>query len=122
MAFKNGKLYMLWACTGVDTQPQGQVQGFINVVDFGLNPADAAAAPRSITHAFPASRTRQATNVLALEKGKFPAGVLEALAGKGHKLGDTALFGNMNMIVVDEEKGELKAGVDPRLESHAIGA
>jgi gamma-glutamyltranspeptidase/glutathione hydrolase len=121
MALKNDKLYMLWACTGVDTQPQAQVQGFLNIVDFRLSPFDAVAAPRYITHAFPASRTRQATNVLALEKGKFAPAVLEALAAKGHKLGDTALFGNMNMICVDPDSGELRAGVDSRLESHAIG-
>jgi gamma-glutamyltranspeptidase/glutathione hydrolase len=121
MAFKNGKLFMLWACTGVDAQPQAQIQGFLNVVDFGQSPAAAAAAPRYITHAFPASRTHQATNVLALEKGKFAPAVLEALAAKGHKLGDTALFGNMNMIVLDEQTGKLTPGVDPRLESHAVG-
>lgn len=121
MAFKEDKLYMLWACTGVDTQPQAQIQAFLNVVDFDLSPANAVAAPRYITHAFPASRTRQASNVLALEKGKFPFAVVEGLAARGHKLGDNALFGNMNMILVEPGSGELKVGVDPRLESHAAG-
>jgi gamma-glutamyltranspeptidase/glutathione hydrolase len=121
MAFKDDRLYMLWACTGVDTQPQAQIQAFLNVVDFDLSPAEAVAAPRYITHAFPASRTRQASNVLALEKGKFSPAVIEGLAGRGHKLGDNALFGNMNMILIDPGSGELKVGVDPRLESHAAG-
>ena len=121
MAFKDDRLYMLWACTGVDTQPQAQIQAFLNVVDFDLSPAEAVAAPRYITHAFPASRTRQASNVLALEKGKFSPAVIEGLAARGHKLGDNALFGNMNMILIDPGRGELKVGVDPRLESHAAG-
>jgi len=121
MAFKDGKLFLLWACSGVDTQPQVQVQGFINMVEFGMDPLEAVSAPRYISHSFPASRTRKASNILALEKGRFPAEFMVVLKNKGHKIGDTALFGNMNIIALDPETGTIQAGADPRLESHAIG-
>lgn len=120
MAVKNGKLYLLWACSGVDTQPQVQIQGFVNVVDFGMNPLEAVSAPRFIQHSFPVTGVRQASDILALERGFAPEAV-EALKKKGHKIGDRAIFGNMNMIMIDPQTGGIMAGVDPRREGYAIG-
>lgn len=121
MALKDGRLYMLWACSGVDTQTQAMVQGFINVVDFGLDPFAAVSAPRYITHAFPATRSKKVTNILGLEKALLLPDVVEALKNKGHEIGDRAIFGNMSMILSDAQTGGLLAGVDPRRESHGIG-
>ncbi len=121
MALKNGKPVLLWACSGVDTQPQVQVQGLVNVVDFGMNPLEAVSAPRYIQHSFPVTRVRIASNVLALEPGRFAPEIVEALKKKGHKTGDRAIFGNMNMIQLDPATGAILAGVDPRQEGTAIG-
>jgi gamma-glutamyltranspeptidase/glutathione hydrolase len=121
MALKDGKPFLLWACSGVDTQPQVQVQGFINVVDFGMNPLDAVSAPRHIQHSFPVTRVRIASNILALERGRFAPDVVESLKTKGHRIGDRAIFGNMNMILLDPATGTILAGIDPRQEGYAVG-
>jgi gamma-glutamyltranspeptidase/glutathione hydrolase len=97
------------------------VQGFINVVDFGMNPLDAVSAPRYIQHSFPVTRVRIASNVLALERGRFAPEVVEGLKRKGHKIGDRAIFGNMNMVLLDPATGTILAGVDPRQEGYAVG-
>ena len=121
MALKDGKPVLLWACSGVDTQPQVQVQGLVNVVDFGMNPLEAVSAPRYIQHSFPVTRVRIASNVLALEAGRFAPEIVEALKKKGHKTGDRAIFGNMNMIQLDPATGAILAGADPRQEGYAVG-
>lgn len=121
MALKDGKLLMLWACSGVDTQPQAQVTGFVNVVDFDMNPLEAVSAPRFINHSFPVTRVRRASNILALEPGRFAPDIVETLKKKGHQISDRAIFGNMNMILIDTKTGALLAGVDPRQEGYAIG-
>ena len=121
MAFKDGKLYLLWACSGVDTQPQVQVQALVNVVDFGMNPLEAVSAPRFIQHSFPVTRVRRASDILALERDRFSPEIIDALKKKGHTIGFNAIFGNMNMIMVDPKTGGLLGGVDPRQEGYAVG-
>jgi len=121
MALKDGKPFVLWACSGVDTQPQAEVQGFINAVDFGRDPLDAVSAPRYIQHAFPVTRVRIASNVLALEKGRVAPDVREALKKKGHRIGSRAIYWNINMIQLEPERGAILAGVDPRQKAHAVG-
>ena len=37
MALKDGKPYMAFGTPGADTQPQAQLQFFLNVVEFGMN-------------------------------------------------------------------------------------
>jgi gamma-glutamyltranspeptidase/glutathione hydrolase len=117
MAFKDGKLYILGGNTGVDTQPQGQIQQFLDVVEFGLNPQEAVAHPRYIVHSFPAARyPYRATNELGLEAG-YPKEVAEALEAKGHKLAKFAVYGNANMTVIDQKRGIIMVGGDPRGEN-----
>lgn len=117
MALKDGKLYILGGNTGVDTQPQGQIQQFINVVEFGLNPQEAVAHPRYIVHSFPAAQyPYRATNELGLEAG-YSKEVVAALEAKGHKLAKFAIYGNANMTVIDQERGIIMVGGDPRGEN-----
>lgn len=52
---RNGRLAMVGGNTGVDTQPQGQTQQFISVVDFGTRAQFAINRPRFVTTS---SRTR----------------------------------------------------------------
>jgi gamma-glutamyltranspeptidase/glutathione hydrolase len=121
MAFKDGKLFLQWACSGVDTQPQVQIQGFVNVVDFGMNPLEAVSAPRFIQHSFPVTRVHEASDLLGLERVGFAPEVVEALKKKGHQITNSAIFGNMSMIMINPQTGVILAGVDPRNESYACG-
>lgn len=41
LAVKDGKPYIAFGTPGADTQPQAQLQFFLNVVDFGMNVQEA---------------------------------------------------------------------------------
>ena len=93
------------------------LQEFLNVVEFGMNPQEAVAHPRHIVHSFPAARyPYRATNELGLEAG-YSKEVAEALEAKGHKIAKFAIFGNANMTVIDQERGIIMVGSDPRGEN-----
>jgi len=117
MAFRDGRFSMAGGNTGFDTQPQGQIQQFLNIVEFSMSPQEAVARPRFITHAFPASHyPHRATNELFLEAG-FPDELVRSLADRGHVMGRSAIIGNGNVIVSDPSTGELATGADPRGEN-----
>ena len=74
-----------------------------------------------IQHSFPVTRVRRASDILALERDRFSPEIIDALKKKGHNVGFNAIFGNMNMIMVDPKTGSLLGGVDPRQEGYAVG-
>jgi gamma-glutamyltranspeptidase/glutathione hydrolase len=114
LVLKDGELYILGGNTGVDTQPQGQVQQFISVVEFGLSPQEAVARPRFVTTAFPAGQWPfTAENELLMEPG-FPEETRRWLAERGHVFGEGGIFGTANMLVRDPGTGRLRGGADPR--------
>jgi gamma-glutamyltranspeptidase / glutathione hydrolase len=115
MAFRNGRPYILGGNTGVDTQPQGQVQQFISVVEFGLTPQEAVARPRFISTAFPAtSFPYRVGNKLQLESG-FASSLIQALRARGHDV-ETGVgtVGSANMIVIDADGRSASVGAEPR--------
>ncbi len=117
LAMRDGLPYIFGANTGYDTQPQGKIQQFVNIVDFGMTPQEAVARRRYITHAFPASTyPHLATNYLYLERG-FPAELEKNLVARGHSIGRSGIIGNANVIMVDHDTGQLQLGADPRGEN-----
>ncbi len=114
MVLDDGRPYILGGNTGVDTQPQGQTQQFIWVVEFGLSPREAVSRPRFLTRAFPDSQYPwQADNDLGMEAGT-PQELRDAMAARGHRVTGNGIWGNANMIVIDRESGNLEIGADPR--------
>ena len=114
MAFRNGRPYILGGNTGVDTQPQGQLQQFVSVVEFGLGPQEAVARPRWVARAYPAgSQPWAVANDLGMEPGT-PEELREALAAIGHTISAGGVWGSANMIVIDPETGQVETGADPR--------
>ena len=114
MATVDGRPYILGGNTGVDTQPQGQVQQFISVVEFGLDPQQAVSRPRFLTTAFPSARVPwTADNTLALEEG-ISDEVMQELAAIGHQVNRDGLWGNANMIVIDPASRSVETGADHR--------
>lgn len=114
IALQDGDLYILGGNTGVDTQPQGQVQQFISVVEFGLTPQEAVSRPRYISRGFPAGQWPfRAENDLALEPGT-PAALRRGLEELGHVTINSGIWGSAHMIVVDLRTGALSVGTDPR--------
>ncbi len=120
MAFREGRFLMAGGNTGFDTQPQGQVQQFINVVEFGMTPQEAVSHRRFVTHAFPASHhPHRATNELFLEAGT-PSSIAEGLRERGHIIGRSGIIGNANIIHWNQGTGRLEFGVDPRGENSGV--
>ncbi len=113
VVFRDGRLYMLGGNTGVDTQPQGQVQQFLSVVEWGKTAQEAVAQPRFVTTAFPSTTSPyEAENTLQIEAG-FRGSVVADLRERGHEidLGD-GRFGSANMIVLGDNGVEV--GAEPR--------
>jgi len=115
MAFKNNRLYILGGNTGADSQSQGQVQQFINVVEFGLSAQEAVANPRFMSTAFPSTvYSYQVRNTLQMEQG-FDSGVIENLRERGHVITvGEGTWGNANMIILSEDGSNADIGAEPR--------
>src|SRR5690606_27830893 len=70
MVFRNDRPWVTGGNTGVDTQPQAQMQQFLGMVDFGLSPQRAVDRPRFVSTSFPDTvYPYSALNVLQLERG-----------------------------------------------------
>jgi gamma-glutamyltranspeptidase/glutathione hydrolase len=118
LALRLGRPYLLGGNTGVDTQPQGQMQQVINVVEFGLSAQEAIDAPRFVSTAFPAGdQPWDVGNQLQMEEG-FSEELLQALVERGHEIvvGE-GIFGSANMIVVSEDGTDAEVGAESRSET-----
>ncbi len=84
------------------------------MVEYGLDPQTAVSLPRYETTAFPnVSYPHTAPNTLNIEAG-FPEETIKALEAMGHKIGKGGVFGSAQMTVIDQEKGVIMVGTDPR--------
>ncbi|NPE08429.1 MAG: gamma-glutamyltransferase [Asgard group archaeon] len=113
MAFQNDLPVLNFGVMGGDMQPQGQMQVFLNLVDFGMN----------VQQAIEASRFRHYDdNFVALEEGIDLKTRVE-LINKGHKLRSNIreFFGGAQAIAIDYENDVLFGGSDPRRDGCAIG-
>lgn len=113
MVLRNGTPVILGGNTGIDTQPQAQMQQFMNMADFGMTAQEAVDQPRFVSTSFPATTyPYDALNVLQMEDG-FPEETIEALESRGHQVsvGD-GIFGNAHAIVINE--GALDVGAESR--------
>jgi gamma-glutamyltranspeptidase/glutathione hydrolase len=113
MILKDGKPYAALGLKGGHVQPQVQVQIITHLIDFGLTPEQAVAAPR-FNH-LDASR-------VGLEPGFAPA-VREELSRRGHQIvaGHRESFGGAHVIVIDPETGVFVGGSHPRKGGCALG-
>jgi gamma-glutamyltranspeptidase/glutathione hydrolase len=121
---RNGKLYIVCGTPGADTQVQTNLQLITNIVDFGMTPQEAVAAPRWRHMQNPMESTVPHTckDVLNLEN-RFLQDVRDGLSGKGHELnilGDWEGAGNAQAIVVDPDSKALIGGSDPRREGYSV--
>jgi gamma-glutamyltranspeptidase/glutathione hydrolase len=113
MIFKDGKPYAALGLKGGHVQPQVQVRIISNLVDFGMTPQEAIAAPRF-------------NHIDAAKVGLEP-GITEAtrddLTRRGHKIvgGNAESFGGAHAIVIHPESGAFVGGTDPRKGGCALG-
>jgi gamma-glutamyltranspeptidase/glutathione hydrolase len=125
MAFRDGKLRLVFGTPGADTQTQTNLQVFTHVVDFGLSVQEAVEAPRwrHLQSPTESAVPHRCEDQLQIE-GRFGAPVAEGLTARGHrvvKIGDWAGVGSQVMIAVDPDAGALQGGADPRRDAYAIG-
>ncbi|MFW9923656.1 MAG: gamma-glutamyltransferase [Candidatus Thorarchaeota archaeon] len=113
MVMKDGLPVLNFGCMGGDVQPQGQVQIFLNLTEFGMNVQQAIEAPRFVHYD---------DNKVALEMG-IDIKTRAELMMKGHNLrAETGqFFGGAQAIAIDNENGVLFGGSDPRRDGCAIG-
>jgi len=113
MIFKDGKAFAALGLKGGHVQPQVQVQMIVNLVDHGMTPQQAIAAPR-FNHI-------DGTKV-GLEPG-IADSVRSELSRRGHEAvgADAESFGGAHMIMIHPESGAFVGGSDPRKGGCALG-
>ncbi|MFN8637102.1 MAG: gamma-glutamyltransferase family protein [Chloroflexota bacterium] len=124
--FKDGKPIMPFGTPGADVQPQAMLQFVMNVVEFGMDPQEAAEAPRLSTYSFPLTSDPHPynPNLLKVEE-RMGRDAIEGLAAKGHDVVTWPDWhpaaGSVCGIWIDRENGTLTAGADPRRVAYALG-
>jgi gamma-glutamyltranspeptidase / glutathione hydrolase len=122
-AFKDHQPWLTFGCPGGDNQVQADLQLFLNVVEFGMNPQAAVEAARFSSSSFPGSfyPHAYAPGQLNVEPG-IPTHVRDALALKGHRINPVPNAGLGAIVtMVDADLGTRSAGADPRRPTYAFG-
>ncbi|SHJ06100.1 gamma-glutamyltranspeptidase / glutathione hydrolase [Aureimonas altamirensis DSM 21988] len=119
IGLKDGRPSLLYGTQGADGQPQTLSLVLSNMLDFGLSPAEALAAPR-----FLLGRTFSDTrDSLKLEVSAGEATIAQ-LSQRGHEVAPIPAFsplaGQAGMIQIDGN-GAMRGAHDPRSDGAAIG-
>jgi gamma-glutamyltranspeptidase / glutathione hydrolase len=122
MALRDGKPFLTFGTPGADTQPQTQLQFFLNVVEFGMPVQRALEQPTVISNSFRDSYSPHAVVGKLLTPAMLPQAIRDALAAKGHKLDvrDVKGVGSVKGILVDPRTGVLHGGVSPTGDSYVM--
>lgn len=120
MLLKDGKPFLVYGTMGGEGQPQTQAAIATRIVDFGMFPQDAVAAPRWLH-----GRTwGAASNDLKME-GRIPQEVLDDMKRRGHPVARvddyTDVMGHAGAIMIDPETGLRYSATDPRGDGLAVG-
>ena len=87
LALKDGKPFMAFGTPGADTQPQAQLQFFLNVAEFGMTVQQALEQAVDRQQQLQRARTIRTTPEGTLQvPAMLPKHVLDELAAMGHKL------------------------------------
>ena len=126
MAMRNGKPLMPFGTPGGDVQPQSMVQLFLNVVEFGMDIQQAVEAPRFSTWSFPNSFWPHAYHPgLVGVEGRMDSNVVSELSSLGHNVevwdDFTPRMGCLCAVHVDQQRGGLSGGADPRRDGYTLG-
>ncbi|MCS7207264.1 MAG: gamma-glutamyltransferase [Dehalococcoidia bacterium] len=123
MVFQGGRLHLIGGTPGGDNQPQWNVQVLTRLLDFGLNPQEAAEAPR-FTH-FPGTDpvAVDAPPELRLEEPFLQnTALVDDLKRRGHAVGPypaSGFLGGVQIIAIDPATGVRMGGSDPRCDGGA---
>jgi gamma-glutamyltranspeptidase/glutathione hydrolase len=117
-----GRLLAVGGTPGGDMQPQWNAQVISNLIDFGMDPQQAAETPRWSSHPGTDPETADDAFELRLES-RFPPGVGDALAARGHTVVALGPWdgGGYVQLIVRQPNGVLVGGSDPRAGGIALG-
>lgn len=127
---REGRPVMVLGTMGGDHQDQWSLQVFLNLALFGMEVQDAIEAPRASTQHPPNSfHPHEAKPGQVRAEARLPYGVRRDLQARGHRieLRPDWAEGYVLGILVDEDRGVLRGGADPRGEvatvvpAYAIG-
>jgi gamma-glutamyltranspeptidase / glutathione hydrolase len=111
MLCKDGKAVMPFGVMGGQYQAAGHAHFLHRMLDRGLDPQQAAEAPRSFAF----------RNKLRVEPGN-PAPIVDDLARRGHDIETVRVpLGGCQAIWIDQARGALIGGSDPRKDGLALG-
>ena len=119
---KDGKPWIAFGTPGADTQPQTQLQFFLNVVEFGLNVQEALEQPTVISNSFRDSYYPHDVKGKLLTPAMLSKTVQDALSAKGHQLDirNVKGVGSVKAILIDPRTGVLMGGVSPTGDSYVM--
>ena len=124
LVMKDGALWAVFGTPGADNQVQINFQVLTAMIDFGLDPQQAAETPRwtSNVPGQYANYPHDGPDVLTIER-RFPDAVRRDLARRGHPVdivGDLDGPCSVEIIRRDADTGMLLAGSDPRRDGWAL--
>jgi gamma-glutamyltranspeptidase/glutathione hydrolase len=121
MALKEGRLWQVLGCMGADGQPQIHLQGYVGLVDFGLDIQQALEMPRWLSGRFNIGDPRDQLNM----EGRFPEATSRELGRRGHAVNRwpdwCELAGHAHGVTIDPLSGVRIGGADPRSDGAALG-
>jgi gamma-glutamyltranspeptidase / glutathione hydrolase len=122
MALKDGQPWIAFGTPGSDTQPQTQLQFFLNVAEFGMNVQEALEQPAVISNSFQDSYQPHEVKGKLLTPALLPKSVQEALAAMGHRLDirNVKGVGSVKAILIDPRTGVMMGGVSPTGDSYVM--
>jgi gamma-glutamyltranspeptidase/glutathione hydrolase len=122
LALKDGKPYIVFGTPGADTQPQTQLQFFLNVVEFGMTVQQALEQPSVISNSFRDSYYPHKVLGKLLTPAMLAQNVRDGLAAKGHQLDvrEVRGVGSVKGIMIHPRTGVLMGGVSPTGDSYVM--
>ncbi|MEM9292563.1 MAG: gamma-glutamyltransferase [Acidobacteriota bacterium] len=122
-ATKDGRPHMAFGVMGGATQPQGQAQIMINMLDFGMNLQEAGDAPRFLHQGSSQPTGEQMTDGgrVILESG-ISYDTARGLMSKGHRVGYArGPYGGYQAVMWDPEQDVLYGASESRKDGQAAG-
>jgi gamma-glutamyltranspeptidase/glutathione hydrolase len=127
-AAKDGQPWLVFGVMGGDMQPQGHVQALIHLIDFGMDPQQAADAARwrHFGSATPTGLVADPEGSAVIVESGISDEAVHGLRERGHVVlkGDPrtrGAYGGYQAILIDHEHGTLIGGSDPRKDGAASG-
>lgn len=123
LALKDGNPVVSFGTPGADTQPQTQLQFFLNFIEFGMTVQQALEQPTVISNSFRDSYHPHAVLGMLLTPTMLPDAVKVGLSALGHRLDlrDVKGVGSVKAIAIHPKTGVLMGGVSPTGDSYVMG-